>query len=232
MTSLILPPSLSVVVPAFNEAGTIRAILERVAASPLVKEIVVVDDGSTDGTRELLGRLRSDMGFTLVLQDRNRGKGAAIRTGFRHVTCELVVIQDADLEYDPADYSRLVAPIAAGRADAVYGSRTLGWAEAEVWHTLANRAITLLGNLFNRLHLTDMETCYKVFRAKDVRALPLECEGFSFEPEVTARLVRRGARILEVPISFSRRGILEGKKIRFIDAVWTIAAIIKYGVFR
>ena len=225
-------PGLSVVIPVYNEDATIRVILKRVAAAPAVSEIVVVDDGSTDGTREQLGQLRSEMEFTLVLQGRNRGKGAAVRTGFQHATREFVVVQDADLEYNPADYSKMLAPIAEGRADAVYGSRFLGRAEMELWHTLANRSITFLGNLFNRLHLTDMETCYKIFRTKDVQSMDLECDGFAIEPELTAKLVRLKRRILEVPISYSRRSIAEGKKIRLIDVVPTVAAIIRYGMFR
>jgi len=221
---------LSVVIPVYNEAATVRPLVQKVAAIREVAEMIVVDDGSGDGTRTVLEGLKKEYGFRLLAHERNRGKGAAIRTGLRHATAPYTVVQDADLEYDPADYPRLLAPLLAGKADVVYGSRYRGCPEAEAWHTLVNRCLTFLSNLVNRRHLTDMETCYKVFPTKLLRSLPLRCDRFGFEPEVTALLSRRGARIAEVPVSYRRRGYREGKKIGPWDAVKTVAAILLYGL--
>jgi glycosyltransferase involved in cell wall biosynthesis len=218
---------LSVVVPAFNEAGTIRDVLDRLRAVPVVTQIVVVDDGSTDGTA---GLLAGEARIEIVRHDRNRGKGASIRTGLSRVTGDVVVVQDADLEYDPRDFGRMMESLARSGADAVYGSRYLGRPEAERWHTLANRALTLLSNWMTGLHLTDMETCYKMVRTGIARRLRLCCDGFGIEPELTARLAHRGARIVEVPVSYRRRGYSEGKKIGLPDAFRTVLAIFRYGL--
>lgn len=225
-----VPGLVSIVVPAYNERDTAERLLERVAAVPLRKEVIVVDDGSTDGTRDLLAHLHEsgDLVSQLVLHDRNRGKGAALRTGFARATGDVVVIQDADLEYDPADIPRVVEPIASGAADAVYGSRFAGapLRTRLSWHTLGNRALTLLSNAATGLRLTDMETCYKAVRADLLRTLPLECDRFGIEPEITARLAQAGARVVEVPVSYEGRGYTAGKKIGWKDgvaALWHIA---------
>jgi glycosyltransferase involved in cell wall biosynthesis len=219
---------LSVVMPAFNERETIRTIVDRVRAVPIDKEIVIVDDGSTDGTREILRELDGQDGIRVLLQPSNQGKGAAIARGFREARGEIVLIQDADLEYDPADYARLIHPIESGEADVVYGSRFLGGGERRVlyfWHTVGNRLLTLISNMLTNLNLTDMETCYKVFRREVVQSLTIESPRFGLEPEITAKIARRGYRVFEVPISYYGRTYEEGKKIGFRDgiaAVWTM----------
>jgi glycosyltransferase involved in cell wall biosynthesis len=219
---------LSVLVPVFNERKTVETLLRRVRASQLRTEIIVIDDGSTDGTRDLLPRLR-DEGWidTLLLQPRNQGKGAALRAGIPLATGDVVVVQDADLEYDPAEYPILVEPILRGLADAVFGSRFLGGSHRVLyfWHSVGNRVLTLLSNAFTDLNLTDMETCYKVIRRDVLQSLPLSANRFGFEPEVTARLAQAGVRIYEVPISYHGRSYAEGKKIGWKDgvsAIWTI----------
>ena len=225
---------LSVIIPVFNEVTTIDEILKRVAAVPLAKEMIVVDDFSTDGTREMLAALASRYdNLKVVHHGRNRGKGCAIRTGLEHVSGDMVIIQDADLEYNPAEYPRLVKPIVEGRADVVYGSRFVGGEEHRVlyfWHYLGNRFLTLLSNMFTNLNLTDMETCYKVFRADIIKGIKLEQERFGFEPEITAKVARAGCRIFEVGISYSGRTYTEGKKIGWKDGVQAIWCIIKYRV--
>ncbi len=223
---------LSVVIPVYNEAGTIREIIERVLAVPLQKEIIVVDDGSTDGTREILRR-ETRGGVVVLLQDRNRGKGAALRAGFQKVTGDIVLVQDADLEYDPSDYPRLLKPITEGRADVVYGSRFGGETHRVLffWHYVGNRFLTMLSNMFTNLNLSDMETCYKVFRADLLRRLVLRSNRFGFEPEFTAKVARLGCRIYEVPVSYHGRGYESGKKITWKDGFSAIGTIIRYRFF-
>jgi glycosyltransferase involved in cell wall biosynthesis len=216
----------SVVMPIYNECWTIREVVRRVVAmSDHVHELVMVDDGSTDGTRDLLADLVKKhkghgMDLRLILKDRNEGKGAALREGFQAATGDVVLIQDADLEYDPADYPRLLAPLLAGKADVVYGSRFLGGDHNVLlfWHRLANYLLTLMCNLVTNLNLTDVWTCYKVFRADLIRRLPLTSRGFDFEPEVTVKLAKLGCRIFEVPVSYHGRTYAEGKKIGLKDA--------------
>jgi glycosyltransferase involved in cell wall biosynthesis len=222
---------LAVVVPVFNERDTIDEILERVAASPVVEEILVVDDGSTDGTREKLAA-RERPRVRVILHERNRGKGAAVRTGIAEAKAPIVVIQDADLEYDPAEYPVLVGPILAGEADAVFGSRFLSGPSRVLYyrHRLGNGLLTFLSNLATDLNLTDMETCYKAVRREVLQGLDLQQERFGIEPEVTAKLARAGARIYEVPISYRGRTYAEGKKIGWRDGVKAIWCIWKYGV--
>lgn len=220
---------LSVVVPVYNERGTVDAAVRRVRSVPLDLEIVCVDDGSDDGSREVLERLRDDgVVDALVVHERNRGKGRAVRTGIERATGDLVVIQDADLEYDPRDLSRLMEPILDGRADAVLGSRFLGGPHRVLyfWHRVGNGALTLFSNMLTDLNLTDMETCYKMVRADLIKSLPLRSMRFGIEPELVARLAQARARIYEVPISYSGRTYDDGKKIRWKDgaaALWHIA---------
>jgi glycosyltransferase involved in cell wall biosynthesis len=230
---------LSVVIPVYNERDTIAEIVGRVAKLALPKEIVVVDDGSTDGTREVLTRLgaagaREGTELKIVHQPRNMGKGAALRRGFQEATGDVIAIQDADLEYDPADLPALIDPIRRGLADVVYGSRFLSGPHRVLffWHSVANRMLTFLSNLVTDLNLTDMETCYKVFRAEIIKGIALEEDRFGFEPEVTAKLARAGARIYEVPISYHGRTYAEGKKIGLKDAFRSAYCIAKYGVLR
>jgi len=219
---------LSVLIPVYNERATIDRILDAVHAVPIPKEVVCVDDASTDGTGERLAVLHAAGRIdVLVRHDRNRGKGAAIRTALAASTGDVVIVQDADLEYDPADWPGLLAPIAAGKADAVFGSRFLGGPHRVLyfWHSVGNWVLTLLSNMLTNVNLTDMETCYKAIRGDLARSLPLTSDRFGFEPEVTARLVQAKARIYEVPISYSGRTYAEGKKISWRDggaALWHI----------
>jgi SAM-dependent methyltransferase len=224
-------PLLSVVIPCYNERFTIREVLRRVAAVDVDKEVIVVDDGSTDGTRELLGTLAPQYGnVRVILQPRNRGKGAAIRTGFAASRGEFVIVQDADLEYNPAEYPVLLAPLLSGQADVVFGSRFMtGPRRVHLfWHMIANRALTLLSSLATNLNLTDMETGYKVFRGDIIRAIPLRSDRFGFEPEVTAKVAKLGCRVYEVPISYSGRDYAEGKKIGLSDGISAVYTIFKY----
>jgi glycosyltransferase involved in cell wall biosynthesis len=223
---------LSIVIPIYNEIHTIRQVLDRVKASPYDKEIILVDDGSTDGSREFLASL-DEAGIIVVLQDRNRGKGAALRTGFSRASGDLVLIQDADLEYDPVDYPRLLGPILADKADVVFGSRFGSEAHRVLlfWHYVGNRFLTTLSNMFTNLNLSDMETGYKVFRRSILERLQLKSNRFGFEPEITAKIARLGYRVYEVSISYHGRGYDAGKKISWKDGVAAIGCIIWYRFF-
>jgi glycosyltransferase involved in cell wall biosynthesis len=218
---------LSVLMPVYNERSTVEEIVKRVLAVDLDKELIVVDDGSTDGTRDILRAAIEPLpNVRVIYHDRNRGKGAAIRTGKAHITGDIAIIQDADLEYDPNDYHTLIAPIVNNRADVVYGSRFLGVRRAFLfWHYLGNRFLTFVTNLLYNTMLTDMETCYKVFRADILRDMPLRSDRFDFEPEITAKVFKRGCRVFEAPIYYAGRDFAEGKKITWRDgfrALWTI----------
>ncbi|MBI4491278.1 MAG: glycosyltransferase [Chloroflexi bacterium] len=220
---------LSVVIPCYNERHTIREIIRRVQAAPFDKEIIVVDDASTDGTREVLASL-ADENLVVLSHERNQGKGAALRTGFAQAMGDVVLVQDADLEYDPADYPRLLQPILDGLADVVYGSRFQGGPRRVhlYWHEVANRLLTLLSNATTNLNLTDMETGYKVFRREVLQGLRLESTRFGFEPEITAKIARRRCRVYEVPIAYRGRDYDEGKKITWRDGVRAVGQILKY----
>jgi len=227
---------LSIVIPCYNELATIEAILDAVRASPWPeKEIIVVDDCSRDGTRDLLkGSLRTKID-QLLLHEKNQGKGAALRTGIAHATGELVIIQDADLEYDPNQYPRILAPIVEDRADVVFGSRFMGAEPHRVlyfWHRMGNGVLTLLSNMFTNLNLTDMETCYKAFRRDIIQKITIEENRFGFEPEITAKVARMGCRIYEVGISYYGRTYAEGKKINYKDGFRAIYCVVKYNLFR
>ncbi|MEK0431194.1 MAG: hypothetical protein RL139_998 [Gemmatimonadota bacterium] len=225
---------LSVLIPVYNEIATLDRILDAVHAIDVPKEVICVDDGSRDGTRERLAELHAAGRIDVLrLHDRNRGKGAAIRTALAASTGSIVIVQDADLEYDPADWPALLAPIVDGRADAVFGSRFLGGPHRVLyfWHYVGNRALTLFSNMLTNVNLTDMETCYKAIRGEVARALPLTSDRFGFEPEVTARLAQRQARIYEVPISYSGRTYAEGKKIGWKDGVAACWHILRYNLF-
>jgi len=218
----------SIIIPVYNEAATIREVLARVRSAEIEKEIVVVDDGSTDGTRDLL---QEDKGedLRLIVHKRNQGKGCAIRTGLQHATGDYVLIQDADLEYDPADYALLLKPVQRGKATVVYGSRFLGEHKAMLfWHSVGNRLLTLITNVLYDSTLTDMETCYKLIPSDLIKGIPLRAQRFDFEPEITAKILKRGHRIYEVPISYAGREVHEGKKIRWHDGFPALLALIKY----
>jgi glycosyltransferase involved in cell wall biosynthesis len=225
----LVDPLLSVVMPVYNERATIDEIVRRTLAVPLRIELIVVDDGSTDGTRDLLSALARELSFTLILQAANAGKGAALRRGFQAVTGDLVVIQDADLEYSPEEFPQLIELICQGRADVVYGSRFLGRHRVFLFtHYAGNRLLTLITNVLYNTMLTDMETCYKVMRAEVLRAMTLHSDGFGIEPELTAKIFKRHYRVYEVPITYDGRGYDEGKKITWRDGVVALWVLVKY----
>src|SRR3984957_6261749 len=223
---------LSVVMPVYNERRTLQAVVERVIAVPLEMELICVDDGSSDGSREILDGLQKRFSnLRVILQPRNMGKGAALRRGIQEATGDFVVIQDADLEYDPDDYPTLLDPLTQGKADVVYGSRFLGSAPHRVlyfWHSVGNKLLTLLSNCLTNINLTDMETCYKVFRREVIQAIPIEENRFGFEPEITVKVARRNLRIYEVEISYWGRTYEEGKKIGWKDGVRALYCLLKY----
>ena len=224
-------PLLSVVIPCFNEAGTILDLIERVRQAPVAsKQLIVVDDGSSDGTRELLKGL-SAPDLTVLLHERNKGKGAALATGFAAAVGQICIVQDADLEYDPNEYPLVIGPIVEGKADVVFGSRFQGAAPHRVvyfWHRMGNGFLTLMSNMLTDLNLTDMETCYKAFRTEIIQSIPIREKRFGFEPEITAKVAKRRCRIYEVGISYYGRTYDEGKKIGWKDGVRAVWCIFKY----
>jgi glycosyltransferase involved in cell wall biosynthesis len=228
--------TLSVVIPCFNEVGTIEEIVRRVTeAPPLDKEIIVVDDASTDGTRDILETRLSGRVNRVILQPQNRGKGAALRAGFAAASGAIVLVQDADLEYDPQEYVKLICPILDGKADVVFGTRFAGGESHRVlyfWHSVGNRILTFTSNLFTNLNLSDMEVCYKAFRREVLAKIQIEEDRFGFEPEITAKVARLGCRVYEVGISYSGRTYSEGKKIGWRDGVHAIWCILKYNLLR
>jgi len=225
---------LSVLIPVYNEAATIEAVVDRVRAIPLPVEVIAVDDASDDGSQEVLDRLQRARKLDhLQRHPKNRGKGAAIRSGIARATGDVIVIQDADLEYDPAELPALMKPILEGRADAVFGSRFQGGPHRVLyfWHAVGNRFLTLLSNMLTNVNLSDMETCYKLVRADLLKRLPLTADRFGFEVELTARLAQAGARIWELPISYSGRTYAEGKKITWRDGLAAVAHVLRYNLF-
>lgn len=221
---------LSVIIPVYNEVESIQVILKRVQAQKLANEIIVVDDGSKDGTRDVLKKLDGKGGVRVILHEQNKGKGAAVRTGMAAAKGEVLLIQDADLEYDPRDYPQLLEPIKEGVADVVYGSRFLGGRHrvAMFWHMVANRLLTFITNFLYNTILTDMETGYKVFRREILNGMVLRANSFDFEPEFTAKILKRNYRIFEVPITFNPRDYSQGKKIKLHDAFEAVWTLIKY----
>lgn len=223
---------LSVVIPVYNEISTIEEILKRVQSVPQDKEIIVIDDGSTDGTREWLEKLTMQE-ITVLFHSENKGKGAALGTGFEQATGDIVIIQDADLEYDPRDYDCLISPIADGRADVVFGSRFLGGPHRVLffWHYVGNKVLTVLSNMLTNLNLSDMETGYKAFRTSLLQKIRIKSNRFGFEPEITAKFAKLKCRIYEVPISYSGRGYEEGKKITWRDGLAALFHVIRFRFF-
>jgi glycosyltransferase involved in cell wall biosynthesis len=229
---------LTVIVPVYNEAATVEALIKQVSSSPVVKEIVIVDDASTDGTRQTLQKLEKSLNLDSItlhflFHGRNQGKGAAIRTGIEKASSDFTIIQDADLEYDTKEYPRLLEPILAGEADVVYGTRFAAGGRRRVllfWHTLGNKFLTLLSNLFTNLNLSDMETCYKIFKTDILKSIPIRSNRFGFEPEITAKVAKLHCSIFEVPISYLGRGYAEGKKINWTDGLSAIWTILKFWV--
>jgi glycosyltransferase involved in cell wall biosynthesis len=226
---VLTDPLLSVVMPVYNERETIEEIVRRVLQVPLRIELIIVDDCSTDGSREILQRLQGEHGFKLFLQERNQGKGAALRRGFAEVTGDVVVIQDADLEYSPEEFPQLIDLICQGRADVVYGSRFLGRHRVFLFtHYAGNRLLTLLTNVLYNTILTDMETCYKAMRTEVLRSMRVKSDGFGIEPELTAKIFKRRYRVYEVPITYDGRGYEEGKKITWRDGIVALWVLLKY----
>jgi glycosyltransferase involved in cell wall biosynthesis len=229
LRGVLQDPLLSVVMPCYNERETIEEIIRRVLAVPIRVELIVVDDGSKDGTRDILTRLTGELKFKLVFQAKNGGKGAALRRGFQEVTGDLVIIQDADLEYSPEEFPELIELICQGRADVVYGSRFLGRHRVFMFtHYVGNRIVTLLTNVLYNTMLTDMETCYKVMRTQVLRSFSLRSDGFGIEPELTAKIFKRGYRVYEIPITYDGRGYDEGKKITWRDGFVALWVLLKY----
>jgi glycosyltransferase involved in cell wall biosynthesis len=226
------PNGLSVVIPVYNEVSTVEEIIRRVEKTGLVKQIILVDDGSKDGSRNLLEKIKEENkpNLTIVFHPQNRGKGAAVRTGIEQANGDIILIQDADLEYDPTDYPVLLGPMLDGRADVVYGSRFLGGPHRVLffWHYLVNRGLTFLSNLLTNLNLTDMEVGYKMFKREVLQGITIRSERFNFEPEITAKVAKKKVKIYEVPISYSGRTYEEGKKIGFSDGVEALWTIFKY----
>ncbi len=223
---------LSIIIPVYNEKETINDIIDAVVATPYRKEIIIVDDCSTDGTRNILTKIKKD-GLKVYMHDKNQGKGAALQTGFSHATGDIILIQDADLEYDPQEYSTLINPILEGKADVVYGSRFAGHGAHRVlyfWHYMGNRFLTFLSNLFTNLNLTDMEACYKAFTREAIAGVKIKEKRFGFEPEITAKMARKKLRIYEVPISYYGRTYEEGKKVTWKDGLRAMWCIIKYNL--
>ncbi|KXK12670.1 MAG: putative glycosyltransferase [Chloroflexi bacterium OLB14] len=221
---------LSVIIPVYNEVESILTILKRVQDTKLASEIVLVDDGSKDGTRDVLTKLMGKKGLNVILHEKNQGKGAAVRTGMAAAKGDVLLIQDADLEYDPRDYPELLKPIQEGVADVVYGSRFLGKAHRVTmfWHLMANKLLTLMTNILYDTILTDMETGYKVFRKEVIQGMTIRANSFNFEPEFTAKILKRKYRIFEVPITFNPRDYSQGKKIKLHDAFEAVWALLKY----
>ena len=229
LKGVIADPLLSVVMPVYNERTTVEEIIRRVLAGPIRTELIVVDDGSKDGTREILTGLERELKFKLVFQPKNAGKGAALRRGFQDVTGDLVVIQDAELEYSPEEFPQLIELICQGRADVVYGSRFLGRHRVFLFtHYVGNRLLTLITNVLYNTMLTDMETCYKVMRTDVLRSFTLDSNGFGIEPEMTAKIFKRHYRVYEVPITYDGRGYEEGKKITWRDGIVALWVLLKF----
>ncbi|MDX9992810.1 MAG: glycosyltransferase family 2 protein [Anaerolineales bacterium] len=221
---------LSVIIPVYNEKNTVREIVRRVQATGLAWEILMVDDGSQDGTREILAEMDGKEGVRVILHEKNQGKGAAVRTGLQNALGDVLLIQDADLEYDPREYPTLLKPIEEGLADVVYGSRFLGGPHRAIlfWNMVANKLLTLMTNILYNNILTDMETGYKVFKREVIQDMKLRANRFDFEPEFTAKILKRNVRLFEVPISFNPREYSEGKKIGLVDAFEAVWALLKY----
>ena len=221
---------LSIVIPLFNEKNTVKEIIKRVHETPFDKEIFIVDDCSTDGSREIVREIENDYDLKVFHHEENMGKGASLRTGFKHVTGDIVIIQDADLEYDPSEYGNLIKPIIEDKADVVYGSRFLGAPHRVLlfWHSVANNILTFFSNMMTNLNLSDMETCYKVFRSEVLQNISIKSNRFGVEPEITAKIARLNMRIYEIPISYSGREYNEGKKIGWKDAISAFFFILKY----
>jgi glycosyltransferase involved in cell wall biosynthesis len=230
LAGIIRRMNITVLIPVYNEIHTIEEIVRRVQATGFASEILIVDDGSSDGTRDLLPSFDTQENVRVILRDRNEGKGAAVRTGIQEAEGDIILIQDADLEYDPRDYPELLRPLEEGLADVVYGSRFLGAARRPTmfWHMVANKSLTLLTNILYDTILTDMETGYKVFRREVVVDIPLHAKRFEFEPEFTAKILKRNVRIFEVPITFNPRDYSEGKKIGLKDAFEAVWTLLKY----
>ncbi len=222
------PPTLSILMPVYNEHATLQACLDLVLKSPYPSEIIIVDDGSTDGTRQILAGLKNTK-VRVIMHDHNQGKGAAVRTALSHAKSDYVLIQDADLEYDPEDYERLLKPIVAGKAEVVYGSRFTGeHRDMLFWHSVGNKFLSLMTNILYNTTLSDMETCYKLMKRDIIKDIKLRSRRFDFEPEITAKILKKGIKIYEVPISYAGREFAEGKKITWRDGFVALWTLVKY----